>query len=223
MPKAFLVDTTRCTACRGCQLACKEWHDLPANETKQRGSHQNPPDLNPNNYKIVRFHEHLDKQGNVVWNFFPDQCRHCVTPICVDVADMAVPGAMIKDPKTGAVLVTDKIKKLSEQDMADVIHACPYNIPRYDKVKKTLAKCDMCADEVARGRVPICVATCPMRALDWGDIDELRQKYGEGNVEVEPLPKNTTSPCLVLDPHPAAQATGQGTGEVVNLEEELDL
>ena len=113
MPKAFLVDTTRCTACRGCQLACKEWHDLPANETKQRGSHQNPPDLNPNNYKIVRFHEHLDKQGNVVWNFFPDQCRHCVTPICVDVADMAVPGAMIKDPKTGAVLVTDKIKKLS--------------------------------------------------------------------------------------------------------------
>ena len=66
MPKAFLIDTTRCTACRGCQLACKEWHDLPANATKQRGSHQNPPDLNPNNYKIGRFHEHLDKQGNVV-------------------------------------------------------------------------------------------------------------------------------------------------------------
>ena len=148
MPKAFLVDTTRCTACRGCQLACKEWHDLPANETKQRGSHQNPPDLNPNNYKIVRFHEHLDKQGNVVWNFFPDQCRHCVTPICVDVADMAVPGAMIKDPKTGAVLVTDKIKKLSEQDMADVIHACPYNIPA-------------------------CVKTCPTGAMAFGERDEI--------------------------------------------------
>ena len=173
MPKAFLVDTTRCTACRGCQLACKEWHDLPANETKQRGSHQTPPDLNPNNYKIVRFHEHLDKQGNVVWNFFPDQCRHCVTPICVDVADMAVPGAMIKDPKTGAVLVTDKIKKLSEQDMADVIHACPYNIPRYDKVKKTLAKCDMCADRVAAGMLPACVKTCPTGAMAFGERDEI--------------------------------------------------
>ena len=66
MPKAFLIDTTRCTACRGCQLACKEWHNLPANVTKQRGSHQNPPDLNPNNLKIVRFHEHFDEQGNVV-------------------------------------------------------------------------------------------------------------------------------------------------------------
>lgn len=173
MPKAFLVDTTRCTACRGCQLACKEWHDLPANGTKQRGSHQNPPDLNPNNYKIVRFHEHLDKQGNVVWNFFPDQCRHCVTPICVDVADMAVPGAMIKDPKTGAVLVTDKIQKLSEQDMADVIHACPYNIPRYDKVKKTLAKCDMCADRVAAGMLPACVKTCPTGAMAFGERDEI--------------------------------------------------
>ena len=89
MPKAFLIDTTRCTACRGCQVACKEWHDLPANSTKQRGSHQNPPDLNPRNLKIVRFHEHLDARGNVVWNFFPDQCRHCLTPICKDVADMA--------------------------------------------------------------------------------------------------------------------------------------
>ena len=68
MPKAFLIDTTRCTACRGCQLACKEWHNLPANVTKQRGSHQNPPDLNPNNLKIVRFHEHLDEKGYVVWN-----------------------------------------------------------------------------------------------------------------------------------------------------------
>ena len=106
MPKTFLIDTTRCTACRGCQLACKEWHDLPANATKQRGTHQNPPDLNPNNYKIVRFHEHLNAAGDVVWNFFPDQCRHCLSPVCVDVADMTVPGALVKDAKTGAVLAT---------------------------------------------------------------------------------------------------------------------
>ena len=61
MPKAFLIDTTRCTACRGCQLACKDWHNLPANKTKQTGSHQNPPDLNPYNYKIVSFHDYMDE------------------------------------------------------------------------------------------------------------------------------------------------------------------
>lgn len=174
MPKAFLIDTTRCTACRGCQLACKEWNDLPANATKQRGTHQNPPDLNPYNYKVVRFREHLDKQtGNVVWNFFPDQCRHCLTPICVDVADMAVPGALIKDPKTGAVLVTDKVKKLSDADIADIRNACPYDIPRFDPKKHTIAKCNMCIDRLQAGMIPCCVKTCPTGAMSFGERDEI--------------------------------------------------
>ena len=124
-------------------MACKEWHDLPANATKQRGTHQNPPDLNPNNLKIVRFREHMEKDGTVIWNFFPDQCRHCLTPICKDVADMAVPGAIIKDPKTGAVLTTEKSAKLSPEDAQAVIDACPYNIPRLDPKTRRLTKCDM--------------------------------------------------------------------------------
>ena len=173
MPKTFLIDTTRCTACRGCQLACKEWHDLPANETKQRGSHQNPPDLNPYNLKIVRFHEHMDKSGTVFWNFFPDQCRHCLTPICKDVADMAVPGAMIQDPKTGAVLATEKTAQLSPEDAQAVIDACPYNIPRLDPKTNRLTKCDMCIDRVAAGMQPICVKTCPTGTMVFGEREEI--------------------------------------------------
>ena len=45
MSKSFLIDTTLCTACRGCQVACKQWHDLPAEKTVNRGSYQNPEDL----------------------------------------------------------------------------------------------------------------------------------------------------------------------------------
>lgn len=173
MPKAFLVDTTRCTACRGCQLACKEWHNLPANETKQTGSHQNPPDLNPNNLKVVRFHEHLDENGNVVWNFFPDQCRHCITPVCVDVANKAVPGSMIQDEKTGAVLPTEKCTQLTAEDAQEVTTACPYNIPRYDKIAKMITKCDMCFDRVSAGMLPMCVKTCPTGAMVFGERDEI--------------------------------------------------
>ena len=173
MPKTFLVDTTRCTACRGCQLACKEWHDLPANHTKQLGTHQNPPDLNPNNLKIVRFHEYLNDQGDVVWNFFPDQCRHCLTPPCVDVADMAVPGAMIQDKKTGAVLATEKSSKLSEDDAQAIQDACPYNIPRRDPKSGRLTKCDMCIDRVSAGMQPICVKTCPTGAMAFGERAEM--------------------------------------------------
>ena len=173
MPKTFLIDTTRCTACRGCQIACKEWHHLPAVATKQRGTHQNPPDLNPFNLNIVRFHEHLNEKGEVVWNFFPDQCRHCQTPICKDVADMAVPGAIIKDPLTGAVLCTSKAKQLTPADVKAVIDACPYNIPRYNEETKLLVKCDMCIDRVANGLVPMCVKTCPTGAMEFGEREEM--------------------------------------------------
>lgn len=173
MPKTFLIDTTRCTACRGCQLACKEWHDLPANATKQRGTHQNPPDLNPNNYKIVRFHEHLNAAGDVVWNFFPDQCRHCLSPVCVDVADMTVPGALVKDAKTGAVLATEKSAKLSAEDARAVTEACPYNIPRYDAATKRITKCDMCIDRLEAGLPPICVKTCPTGAMVFDEREAL--------------------------------------------------
>ena len=173
MPKTFLVDTTRCTACRGCQLACKEWNELPANETKQRGSHQNPPDLNPNNYKIVRFHEHLDANNNVIWNFFPDQCRHCLIPICKDVADMAVPGAVVKDPKTGAVLFTEKSAQLSEADAQAVTDACPYNIPRRNLETKRLTKCTMCIERISVGMLPMCVKTCPTGAMVFGEREEI--------------------------------------------------
>ena len=95
MGKMFFIDLTRCTACRGCQVACKQWHEHKAVPTKQTGTHQNPPDLTPFNFKVVRFSEHkLD--GRVVWLFFPDQCRHCVNPPCKDAADAYVPGASFK-------------------------------------------------------------------------------------------------------------------------------
>lgn len=173
MPKSFLIDTTRCTACRGCQMACKDWHNLPAIETKQRGSHQNPPDLNPCNYKLVRFNEHRDANGKVIWNFFPDQCRHCLKPICKDVADMAVNGAIIQDETLGAVLCTEKCKELSPEDAQAVIDACPYNIPRLDKKTGLLTKCDMCYDRVSNGLQPMCVKSCPTGTMVFGDRDEI--------------------------------------------------
>lgn len=173
MPKAILIDTTRCTACRGCQVLCKQWHSLPANHTYQMGTHQNPPDLNPYNFKLVRFNEHRQPDGTVVWNFFPDQCRHCITPICKDVADMVVPGAIIQEPETGIVLFTEKTRQLTPMDVKAITEACPYNIPRYNEETKQLVKCDMCIDRVMNGRPPACVATCATGCMAFGDREEI--------------------------------------------------
>lgn len=168
MPKAILVDTSRCTACRGCQLACKEWQGLEANATKQRGSHQNPPDLNPNNYKIVRFSERVDETGRIRWNFFPDQCRHCVAPPCKATADMSVEDAIIHDDATGAVVFTDKIKELSADDAEAVRESCPYDIPRIDAAG-LLSKCTFCFDRLSAGLIPVCVKSCPTGAMNFGE------------------------------------------------------
>ncbi|MGE4421343.1 MAG: 4Fe-4S dicluster domain-containing protein [Pseudodesulfovibrio sp.] len=169
MSKTFLIDTSRCTACRGCQLACKEWHGLPANKTLQWGSHQNPPDLNPNNYKLVRFHDYMDSTGTIRWNFFPDQCRHCVVPPCKEVGDVYVDGAILKDEKTGAVLYTEKTMQFTPDQAKDVQEACPYNIPRRNAQTGLMSKCTMCNDRVLNGLPPACVRACPTGTMNFGE------------------------------------------------------
>ncbi len=130
MPKAFFIDTSRCTACRGCQVACKEWHGLPAVPTKQRGTHQNPPDLNPFNYKLVRFtEEKID--GKVHWLFFPDQCRHCLDPSCKGTADSYVaPGPSSWTKRQGRSFARRKPRSLTAEQCKEIQESCPYNIPR---------------------------------------------------------------------------------------------
>ena len=172
MAKSFLIDTSRCTACRGCQIACKEWFELPANKTKQTGSHQNPPDLNPNNYKIVRFSEHLEGSA-ISWYFFPDQCRHCIDPPCVAVGGDLVEGAIIHDKQTGAVVYTDKTRQIDEDSFEEIREACPYNIPRRDPATGRIGKCTMCNDRVVRGLLPVCVQVCPTGTMNFGEREEM--------------------------------------------------
>nr|WP_320014437.1 4Fe-4S dicluster domain-containing protein [uncultured Desulfobacter sp.] len=175
MANAFFIDVSRCTACRGCQVACKQWHDLPAIETKQRGTHQNPPDLNPFNYKVVRFREHLvdNQRKQVVWNFFPDQCRHCMDAPCKSIADAYVDGAVLQDDVTGMVIYTEKTQKLSEDEFDEMRDICPYDIPRRNPDTGAVVKCDSCYGRVSNGLLPMCVATCPTGTMNFGKREKM--------------------------------------------------
>ncbi len=170
MSKTFFIDTSRCTACRGCQVACKEWQGFPANHTKQLGwgNHQNPPDLNCFNYKLVRFSEHKIR-NRVIWNFFPDQCRHCTEPPCKVAADGNVKNAVVIDRETGAVIFTERTKKISKDVFIRMKEYCPYNIPRRNETTGIINKCDMCLERVEVGHLPMCVKTCPTGAMNFGE------------------------------------------------------
>ncbi len=165
--KSFFIDLTKCTACRGCQVACKQWKKLPATETKQLGTHQNPQDLSYDTLKLVRFQE-VVQEGTLHWLFFPEQCRHCIDPPCAAVAE--VEGSIIHDPDTGAVIYTGKTAK---EDFESIRGVCPYDIPRQDPKTGIIAKCDMCIDRVQAGLLPACVQTCPTGAMNFGDYDDM--------------------------------------------------
>lgn len=166
MSKSFLIDTTLCTACRGCQVACKQWHDLPAEPTVNRGSYQNPDDLSFDTFKLVRMREDII-DGGLRWLFFPDQCRHCIEPPCQDTA--GEPTAIFTDAATGAVITTAITADLNGDE---IIESCPYNIPRQSS-DGTLAKCDMCLDRVQNGLEPACVKVCPTGAMNFGERDDI--------------------------------------------------
>ena len=176
MEKSFFIDTTLCTACRACQVACKQWHDLPAEKTKNLGTFQNPPDLSFITYKLVRMKEEVI-DNKLDWLFFPEQCRHCIEAPCLQTAEN--PDAIYRDPATGAIIFTANTKDLF---VDDIIDSCPYNIPRKGE-DGTLAKCDMCNDRVHNGLKPACVTTCPTGAMNFGDREEMvalaRKRLGE--------------------------------------------
>ena len=180
--KSFFIDTTKCTACRGCQIACKQWNRRPTEKTINWGSHQNPRDLSFNTWKLVRFSEVAGPKVN--WYFFPDQCRHCMSPPCKEVADGKVKGAIAQDEKTGAVVFNPKMQ-IKPADFKEIREACPYDIPRILSSTGIMAKCTMCFDRVKEGMLPACVKTCPTGAMNFGDRKDILEKANKRLAEVK--------------------------------------
>lgn len=94
-----------------------------------------------------------------------------------------------------------------------------YGAPQYNAEKGHMTKCDGCYSRVAEGKQPICVESCPLRALEFGPIEELRQKHGT-LAAVAPLPRaHFTKPNIVIKPNANSRPTGDTTGYLANPEE----
>jgi formate dehydrogenase iron-sulfur subunit len=166
MTKGILIDLNKCIGCRGCQAACKQWHDLPAERTYNFGSYQNPPDLSAKTWTVVRFDE-LGANGDFKWVFTKRQCMHCEHPACVAACTV---GALTKT-ETGPV-ITDKAKCIGCRYCQ---YACPFGVPsfQWDETMGVIGKCTMCIDRIEEGHQPACANTCPTGAILFGNRDEL--------------------------------------------------
>lgn len=163
--KTNLYDATRCTACRGCSVACKNWNQNRATIEPFTGSYQTHKDNNAFTYTMIKFNEEDDYKGDVKWYFSKFQCMHCEFPACVEVCPR---GALSKN-KWGAV-VKDYDKCVGCQYCAN---ACPFGVPKYDAETSKVTKCTLCSERVEDGLTPACAKTCPAGALQFGDRNEL--------------------------------------------------
>jgi formate dehydrogenase iron-sulfur subunit len=163
--KVELVDVSKCIGCRGCQLACKQWNQLPAGVTVNQGTYQNPPDLQPNTWTLVRFREVQDKSEGVKWLFRKDSCMHCNEATCVNLCPA---GARFR-LDSGAI-GTDNEKCVGCQSC---VVACPFGKPKYSEESNKAYKCKLCTERVANNLLPACVKACPTGALKYGDKDKM--------------------------------------------------
>lgn len=178
----FFFDQSRCTDCRACVLACRNWYDIVPGPVKWCRVFQWEKGVYPN----LRLH----------YLFAP--CYHCENPACVRACKQ---GAICKEERFGAVLV-DQEKCRGDRNCWK---ACPYGAPQFqsDEPGTKMSKCTMCLDRLEQGHLPICVQSCPMRALDFGPLEELIRKYGNLR-SLEDLPRETiTGPAVVFKPHRA--------------------
>ena len=162
--KGMLIDTTRCIACRGCQVACKEQHDLSAQKTIffKGDGFQNPPHRSAETWNLITFNDvwDNDKYG---WVFGRKQCFHCNEPACVAACPV---GALQKTPD--GPVIYDSSRCLGCRYCQIV---CPFDAPKFEWNKQvpSIRKCTMCADRITLGKEPACTRTCPTGALLFGD------------------------------------------------------
>lgn len=177
----FFYNNLQCTGCRTCQVACKDKNNLRDGvlfrkvSTFETGSYPTPG------------YYHLSLA-----------CNHCENPACTEVCPA---GATYKDEATGVVMHDDE-KCIGCQSCTK---ACPYGHPQYVEALKIVQKCTFCHDLVTAGENPVCVDACPLRALEWGDVEELAQRHPEAVNSIAVLPDvGQTNPSLFIEARPAA-------------------
>ncbi len=159
-----LIDVSKCIGCRGCQVACKQWNQLPAEKTTFVGTYENPPRFSSDTYLRVVFREHSDN-GRVDWLMSKQGCMHCTDAACMQ----ACPVGAIYRTAFGTVHI-DEVKCIG---CNYCIVACPFGVIGFDRRTNKARKCTFCIERLENGLQPACAFVCPTGSITFGDSREL--------------------------------------------------
>jgi formate dehydrogenase iron-sulfur subunit len=176
-PMGFYTDTTVCIGCKACEVACKEWNQLPSTNgganTLSGNSYDNTRKLDGEHWRHVKFIEQFteDRVGEARWLMMSDVCKHCVQAACLEVCP------------TGAIMRTEFDTVVIQADTCngcrDCIAACPFGVIDINPVTHTAQKCTLCYDRMKNNLTPACAQACPTASIQFGPIAELRKRAGD--------------------------------------------
>lgn len=173
---AKLIDISSCIGCKACQVACMEWNDLRDEVGTNVGVYDNPIDLTPDSWTVMRFFEveNEREEGSLEWLIRKDGCMHCADPGCLKACPS--PGAIIK-------YANGIVDFISEHCIGCgyCIKGCPFDVPRLSTKDNKVYKCTLCSDRVGVGLEPACIKACPTGALQFGTKEEMIE-YAEERI-----------------------------------------
>ena len=172
----FFTDSTLCIGCKACEVACKEWNNLPADNVGLTGhSYDNTGRLGAHTWRHVTFLETGTRatemppyQSN--WLMMSDVCKHCDPAPCLEACP------------TGALFRTEFDTVVVQQDICNgcgyCVPACPFGVVELAPEDGKAHKCTLCYDRLKGGLEPACAKACPTDSIQFGVVEELVERAG---------------------------------------------
>ena len=174
----FFTDTTVCIGCKACEVACKEWNNLPADNLGMTGqSYDNTGALSANTWRHVNFIEKAGPNGvrsgeqspfQSGWLMMSDVCKHCHNAPCLEACP------------TGALFKTEFDTVVVQQDICNgcgyCVPACPFGVVDLSPLDGKAHKCTLCYDRLKGGLEPACAKSCPTDSIMFGELGDLQAR-----------------------------------------------
>jgi formate dehydrogenase iron-sulfur subunit len=180
--KGFFTDTTVCIGCKACEVACKQWNQLPDDGAAFTAmSYDNTVSLGASTWRHVAFIERPvplaaepirgDHDEAFSWLLMSDVCKHCRSAGCLE------------NCPTGAIVRTEFDSVYVQPDVCNgcgmCVVGCPFGVIDRREDDGRAWKCTLCYDRLKDDKEPACAQACPTDSIVFGDIDDLRRQAEE--------------------------------------------